>query len=388
MAIERINPPTLLHTTSRSEVVKAGDVVYISSQGPVDREGRVVGVADADAQAAHIFHSFETALAAVGGTMHDLVKITAFLTRPEYFAAIAKARELFLPVRGDMRPAASTTIVIPMHARPNVLLEVEAIAVVGDTARSHESIDPPRIARTPGHPQAAKAGNVLHVTGIMARRWGQMLGKADAEIQSRMVFDQFDYLLECAGATRADVVRHMTYYTHPFHYETIRKVQDEYYGGRPPASTAVYVHALGSGPDPLVEIEATAVIGGEKRHRNPAGLAQPGVGTCVVAADGTAYVAGLVALNAAGELVGKGDVDAQLAQIYANLDEALRAVGATRANVVKTTTYMTRPDYFGNVRQAREAYYGGAPPTSTAFVVEGLTDPDYLVEIEAVAALD
>jgi 2-iminobutanoate/2-iminopropanoate deaminase len=108
----------------------------------------------------------------------------------------------------------------------------------------------------------------------------------------------------------------------------------------------------------------------------------------VVAADGTAYVAGLVALNGAGALVGQGDVDAQLAQIYANLDEALRAVGATRANVVKTTTYMTRLDYFGNVRQAREAYYGDAQPTSTAFVVEGLTDPDYLVEIEAVAALD
>jgi enamine deaminase RidA (YjgF/YER057c/UK114 family) len=388
MTIERINPPTLYRSTSRSEVVRAGDTVYLSSQGPMDREGRVVGVADADAQAAHIFQSFETALAAVGGTMHDLVKITAFLTRPEYFAAIAKARELFLPVRGDMRPAASTTVVIPMHARPNVLLEVEAIAVVGDTASSHERIDPPRIARTPGHPQAAKAGNVLHVTGIMARRWGQIIGKADAEIQARMVFDQLDYLLECAGATRADVVRHMTYYTHPFHYDTIRKVQEDYFGGRPPATTAVYVHALGSGPDPLVEIEATGVIGGEKRHLNPPGLARPRAGTCVVEADGTAYLAGQVALNAAGELVGKGDVDAQLAQIYANFDETLRAIGATRANVVKTTTYMTRPDYFASVRQAREAYYGGAPPTSTAFVVQGLTDPDYLVEIEAVAVLD
>jgi 2-iminobutanoate/2-iminopropanoate deaminase len=387
MAIERISPPTLFHTTSRSEMVKAGDTVYFSSFGPVDREGRVVGVADADAQAAHIFQSFETALAAVGGTMHDLVKITAILTRPEYFAAIARARELFLPVRGDMRPAASTTIVIPMHARPNVLMEVEAIAVVGETGRSHESIDPPRIARTPGHPQAAKAGNVLHVTGIMARRWGQMLGKADAEIQSRMVFDQLDYLLECAGATRADVVRHLTYYTHPFHYDTIMKVQEDYYGGQPPAATAVYVHALGSGPDPLVEIEATVVIGGEKRHLDPPGLPRPRASSSVVVADGTAYVAGQVALNAAGELVGKGDVDAQLAQIYANLEIALGAIGATGANVVKTTTYMTRPDYFGNVRQAREAYYGDAQPTSTAFVVEGLTDPDYLVELEAVAVL-
>src|SRR5262245_16364227 len=388
MAIERINPPTLFHTTSRSEIVKAGDTVYLSSQGPVDREGRVVSVADADAQAAYIFQSFGTALADVGGTMHDLVKITAFLTRPEYFAAIARARELFLPVRGDMRPAASTTIVIPMHARPNVLLEVEAIAVVGDTARSHESIDPPRTARTPGHPQAARAGNVLHVTGIMARRWGQMLGKADAEIQSRMVFDQLDYLLECAGATRADVVRHMTYYTHPFHYDTIMKVQEEYYGGPPAGASAVYVRGLGAGPGPLGEIEATAVIGGEKRHLDPPGLPRPRAGSGVVVADGTAYVAGQVALNAAGELVGKGDVDAQLSQIYANLDAALGALGAARANVVKKTTYMTRPDHFGNVRQAREAYYGAGQPTSTAFVVEGLTDPDYLVEIEAVAVLD
>ncbi len=56
MAIERINPPTLYRSTSRSEVVRAGDTVYVSSQSPVDRDGRVVGIGDADAQAAHIFH--------------------------------------------------------------------------------------------------------------------------------------------------------------------------------------------------------------------------------------------------------------------------------------------------------------------------------------------
>jgi enamine deaminase RidA (YjgF/YER057c/UK114 family) len=388
MPIERLDPPALYRSPSRSAVVRAGDTVYISCQGPVDVDGQVVGGGDADVQAAHVFQSLATAVGAAGGTLHDLVKITAYLARPEYFAAIARAREQFLPPRDGVRPAASTTVVVPAHVRLGALLAVEAIAVVGETAASHERIDPPRIQRTPGHPQAARAGNIVHVTGIMARRWGQIIGKGDATIQARMVFDQFDYLLECVGATRADVVRHLTYYTHPFHYDAIAAVQAEYYGAPAPAATAVYVHALGQGPDPLVEIEATVVLGGEKRHLNPPSLATPRAGTAVVQADGTAYIAGQVALDAAGAVVGGGDVDAQLAQVYANLDAALAAIGGRRAHLVKTTTYLTHAAYGASARAARAAFHGDALPASTTVVVQGLTDPAHLVAIEAVAVLE
>ena len=103
MLIQRINPATLWPSASLTQAVRAGDTVYVSGQAPIDRNGNIVGVADVDAQAAQIFGSLKVAVEAAGGSMSDLVKITAYLARPEYFAAIASARELYLPIRDGAR---------------------------------------------------------------------------------------------------------------------------------------------------------------------------------------------------------------------------------------------------------------------------------------------
>ena len=98
------------------------------------------------------------------------------------------------------------------------------------------------------------------------------------------------------------------------------------------------------------------------------------------------FVSGLLARNGAGEIVGRGDMAAQLHQVGQNLATALEAAGASLADLVKTSTFVTDIDEFFKHADVRMKYFG-ALPTSTTVEVRRLSHPDFLVEIEAIAAL-
>ncbi len=99
------------------------------------------------------------------------------------------------------------------------------------------------------------------------------------------------------------------------------------------------------------------------------------------------FISGQVAMNAQGELVGRGDTGAQAAQVFTNLRTVLAAAGATFRNIVKLTTLCTDPAGIPAIREARARALGDHTPASTLTVVAGLASPDYLVEIEAVAVI-
>jgi enamine deaminase RidA (YjgF/YER057c/UK114 family) len=99
----------------------------------------------------------------------------------------------------------------------------------------------------------------------------------------------------------------------------------------------------------------------------------------------TIYVAGQVPRDRDGNNVGKGDMRAQIRQVGQNLKAALAAAGATLADVVKTTTYVTDVDEFFRHSDMRAEIFGPTPPTSTTLVVKALAHPDFMVEIEAIA---
>jgi enamine deaminase RidA (YjgF/YER057c/UK114 family) len=101
------------------------------------------------------------------------------------------------------------------------------------------------------------------------------------------------------------------------------------------------------------------------------------------------YISGQVAMDASGNVVGKGDYPAQLRQIFANLNTALEAAGASFKNVVKLSYYIVdtveRSEFFA-YREVRDKYVDTAnPPAATVVIVRGLFMPEFLVEIEAVA---
>jgi 2-iminobutanoate/2-iminopropanoate deaminase len=99
------------------------------------------------------------------------------------------------------------------------------------------------------------------------------------------------------------------------------------------------------------------------------------------------FVSGQLARNKHGEIVGAGDMRAQIQQVGENLKNALEAAGATLDDLVKTTTFVTDIDEFFKHVDIRHDYLGVSLPTSTTVEVRRLSHPDLVVEIEAMAVL-
>jgi len=100
------------------------------------------------------------------------------------------------------------------------------------------------------------------------------------------------------------------------------------------------------------------------------------------------YIAGQLARDAEGNIVGSGDMRAQLEQTFKNLSACLEAAGATWADVVKTNTFVTDYQAFSQCSDVRMRYFGIASPTSTTIQISGLAQPEAMIEIEMIAVLD
>ena len=125
---------------------------------------------------------------------------------------------------------------------------------------------------------------------------------------------------------------------------------------------------------------------------NPPELgAPPGYSQIVeVAARRLFFIAGQTALNAGGDVVGKGDFAAQADQVFHNLGVALKAIGCTAANLVKLTVFLRDMNNLDTYREARNRFFATvsppAAPAITLIEVARLYGADFMIEIEAVAA--
>ena len=99
-------------------------------------------------------------------------------------------------------------------------------------------------------------------------------------------------------------------------------------------------------------------------------------------------VSGQVPLDADGRLVGRGDPEAQARQVFANLEAALAAAGATMDHVVKLTVFLTDMADLAAFRKARDEFIrADTPPASSLVRVSGLVNPEFRIEVEALAAI-
>jgi enamine deaminase RidA (YjgF/YER057c/UK114 family) len=121
----------------------------------------------------------------------------------------------------------------------------------------------------------------------------------------------------------------------------------------------------------------------------PDGVA-PGNGyTNVVTGTGRLVaVSGQVALAADGTVVGPGDPEAQARQVFENLRRCLAAAGASFADVIKLTYFLTDVGQLPVIRTVRDQYVDtAAPPASSAVAVAALFRPEFLLEVEALAVV-
>ena len=110
-------------------------------------------------------------------------------------------------------------------------------------------------------------------------------------------------------------------------------------------------------------------------------------GMGVVSSGRTLQTSGIVARDGDGNVVGLGDMTAQIDQVWKNLGDILEAAGAEFSRVIKYTIYVTDMDSYLRARRASDRYYIDKP-AATLVEVSRLASPEMMIEIEAVVALD
>lgn len=98
------------------------------------------------------------------------------------------------------------------------------------------------------------------------------------------------------------------------------------------------------------------------------------------------FISGQVAFDFQGNFVGKGDIIRQTEQVFENLKAILASNNASFADVVKMNVYATDMSQRAQVAEVRKRYLTSEPPASTFVEVTKLAGPDWLIEIEAIAA--
>jgi 2-iminobutanoate/2-iminopropanoate deaminase len=102
----------------------------------------------------------------------------------------------------------------------------------------------------------------------------------------------------------------------------------------------------------------------------------------------TLYIAGQVAKDKEGNLVGKADFEAQARQVYTNLRSILTEAGGSLKNIVKMTTFLTHYGHVEGFRKIRNEFFQEPMPPNTLVVITSLAMPEFMIEVEAIAVLD
>ena len=104
------------------------------------------------------------------------------------------------------------------------------------------------------------------------------------------------------------------------------------------------------------------------------------------------FIAGMLAGDAAGNVIGEGDFDAQIGQVFRNIEAALQSAGASWGNVVQFTTYLVHsqdiPKFMAyRLREFPKMFTDGRYPPNTLLMVDRLVKEAFLVEVQTIAAL-
>lgn len=131
---------------------------------------------------------------------------------------------------------------------------------------------------------------------------------------------------------------------------------------------------------------------GQVEHINPEGLPKNPAFTQVIAVTGpakTVYIGGQDAVDSTGAIVGKGDIQLQVEQVFKNLQTALIASGAELEHIIKWNIYIVQGQPLRPGFEVSQQIWGQRPnpPAISVMFVAGLANPDFLVEMDAIAVI-
>ncbi len=237
-------------------------------------------------------------------------------------------------------------------------------------------------------------GRVLFTAGLTGRNPDGTIIAGGMAAQTRRTFERLRPILERAGAEFGHVIKQLVYVTDIDAYNVSgRAARAAFFGGARPASTGLVVRRLAD-PALLIEVELVADLSGTAQGKpllekynaeNHGGDFYQGV---IVNGGRLIYLAGQVANNPDGSIAAAGDLRRQAEKVYENIGHVLRAAGATPASAVKETTWVLDIEAWRqHGTPVRRAFYQGDFPASTLVGIQGLARPEFLVEIEVIAAV-
>ena len=245
------------HEYAYSRAIRVGDRVFISGSTSLNAKGEVEAPGDMYRQTRTVMDTIFRALAEAGGAPGDLVYTKSYLT--DLGQADAYTRAL-VEALGDVRPV-STLLAIPALLRPEMLVEIEAEAIIG-AAGSRRDIYTEHMREKPrGYARAVATGDLVHVSGCTSMSSkGEVQAPGDWAAQVDLAMDVIRGALGQAGASLDDVVRRRT-----FTVEGAKQNRAHGEGPTPfakshPASLGCRIAGLAR-PGLVVEIEVTAVKG-------------------------------------------------------------------------------------------------------------------------------
>jgi len=240
-----------------SRAVRAGDRVFVSGTTALNARGVVEGKGDVYRQTRAVMDTIFTALEQAGAAREDLVYTKTYLTDLGGGAAYTRA---WVEALGDVRPA-STLLGIPALVLPEMLIEVEAEALIG-AARTRRDIYTQLGREKPrGYARAVQVGDWIWVSGCTSMNpAGEPQAVGDWAGQSDMAHETIRWTLEQAGATLDDVVRRRIFTVDGADVNRAHGAGPAWFAGSCPSSLGCRITGLAR-PELLVEVEVAAVRG-------------------------------------------------------------------------------------------------------------------------------
>lgn len=392
-------------SSTATQAVRAGNLVFVGGQMSLDERGRVVGT-DIATQAERAFDSLKRALAEAGAGMADVVKHNVYIDYDGDEAEFARFMDQLNQVRlaHFSEPGPATTETRVGLDREGALIQVEAIAAIGTPKHrlmpeGHWGWD----TRLP-FSQGWKVGDVVFIGGQRSLDPnGKLKGIGDIETQTANAFSSLEKVLIAAGGSRNNLMRQNTYYRflgegHDVtdYWEKMTRVRMQYWSKPTACGTGVRINGFRFG-DELIQTEGIGVLGQDKQRLMPANHWDWSIrnndftqgwrnGELV-------FIGGQISADDKAKAVGS-DLAAQTRNVYRFIHNTLREAGCDERDVVKLNSY-----YYvdGNSARLAEAattmgniqkeFYPDPGPAATTVKVMGFAFEELLVEIEAIAVV-
>ena len=240
-----------------SRAVRVGDRVIVSGTTALSARGVVEGKGDLYRQTRHTMDTIFSALAQAGAAREDIVYTKTFLTDLAHSADYTRA---WLEALGEVRPT-STLLGIPALVLPEMLIEIEAEAIVGAAKTRRDIYTQQQREKPRGYARAVEVGDWIWVSGCTSMNAaGEPQAAGDWAAQSDLSVGTAQWALAQAGASLDDVVRRRTFTVEGARQNRLHGEGPAWFAKSCPSSLGCRIAGLAR-PELLVEVEVTAVKG-------------------------------------------------------------------------------------------------------------------------------